>query len=302
MRLNTVKHCKVEYQLNKSKKNLGFTLVELLVGLFLSIFIVGIAFTYFVSSSQTFRVQTNDSILQENARFAIEILTQNLRLAGLNPSNELALAENLGTILTTSICTNAETGLADGASGTSPCTVDNLGGSPTASDRISVAYILEADDGPVSVRGCNNQIINIPFGERARLTNTLWSAPSANNAANGARSLYCQTYDLDNNRALGAALPLVDGIDSIQFQYGVDLDADGLIDRYQPITAVADLATIKTVRAGLLINSGLATDSSSNTEDLGVRLYNVLDVNGITFTDRKLRQIFSTTVLIPNTI
>jgi len=285
------------------QSNFGFTLVELVVGLFLSIFIVGIAFTYFVSSSQTFRVQTSESIMQENARFAIEILTQNLRLAGLNPSNDAGLAENLGTILTANICSDTEAGLADGANGGTQCTIDNLAGNPTSSDRISVAYILEADEADISVRGCNNVDINVDLGERARLTNTLWSAPSPNNAVNGARSLYCQTYNLDTNQAVGPPLPLVDGVDSIQFQYGVDTNGDGVVDRYQPISAVADLRTIKTVRAAMLVSNGLAIESSSNTEDVLVtRIYNLLDVVEITFNDRKPRQIFSTTVLIPNTI
>jgi len=96
---------------------------------------------------------------------------------------------------------------------------------------------------------------------------------------------------------------LVDGVDSIQFQYGVDTNGDGVVDRYQPISAVADLRTIKTVRAAMLVSNGLAIESSSNTEEVLVtRIYNLLDVVEITFNDRKPRQIFSTTVLIPNTI
>lgn len=301
---------------NKSQNNLGFTLIELLVGLSLGVFIIGVAFLYFVSSAQTFRVQTNESLIQENARFALEILTQNLRLAGLNPSNDVTLAQNLGTGLDimNSFCTADEQGLADGATGANQCTVDNLNGNPNASDRISVSYILEADEGvALAVRGCNNALIEVPVGQRARLSNILWTAVSPGAPAGGAaRSLYCQTYDLDANQALGTALPIIDGVDAIQFQYGVDsVNDDGIVDIYQPITAVANPRNIKMIRVAMLINSGLAIAEDSDTEgirdtedaaNVNGRTYNLLDAPGVVFNDRKLRQIFSTTVLLPNTI
>jgi len=297
--------CQIEKKPNNS---FGFTLIELLVGLSLGIFITGVAFLYFVSSSQTFRVQTNESLIQENARFAIEVLTQNLRLAGLNPNNDLSLSMNLGSGFgsRSSFCSADEQGLADRGSGNTQCTVDNLGNNASASDRISVSYILEADDGmPIAAQGCNNGQINVPAGGRIRLANTLWTAPSPNNAANGARSLYCQTYNLDTNQALGVALPIVDGIDAIQFQYGIDsINNDGLVDTYQSITAVGgNVAAIKTVRMALLISSGLAIDDESNTDTPFDRTYSLLDAPPIFIArDRKLRQIFSTTVLLPNTI
>ena len=300
---------------NQFQSNLGFTLIELLVGLSLGVFIIGVAFIYFVSSAQTFKVQTNESLIQENARFALEVLTQNLRLAGLNPSNDVLLAQNLGTGLDalSSFCSADEQGLADGDSGSTQCTVDNLNGNPNASDRISVAYIIEADDGAaLAVRGCNNQLIDVPAGGRARLANILWTAASAGAPAGGARSLYCQTYDLDANQALGAALPIIDGVDAIQFQYGVDsINNDGVVDTYQTITNVVNPVNIKMIRVAMLINSGLAIDEDSDTEgirdtedaaNVNGRTYNLLDAPGVVFNDRKLRQIFSTTVLLPNTI
>lgn len=277
--------------------DLGFTLVELLVGLFLSIFIIGIALTYFVSSSQTFRVQTNESIVQENARFALEILAQNLRLAGLNPSNEVTLSEGLGTGFDalSSFCTDNEDGLADNANGTTRCTLDELA---NGSDRVAVTYIAEAELGPVNISGCNNQSISIAQGGHARLANVLWSAANQN----GIRSLFCQTFDLNANQAVGVALPLVDGIDAMQFQYGVDFDDDGQIDRYQSITNVADPATIRTVRVALLISSGLTKVVDATTEVQRNRTFNLLDGPPINFNDGQIRQLFTTTILIPNTI
>ena len=58
----------MKFILAKNKTSMsGFTLVELLVGLVLTLFISAIAITYMISTSQSFKAQTNDALSQENA-------------------------------------------------------------------------------------------------------------------------------------------------------------------------------------------------------------------------------------------
>ncbi|VAX10060.1 Type IV fimbrial biogenesis protein PilW [hydrothermal vent metagenome] len=62
----------------------GVTLVELLIAVVLSLFLVGGILEIFISNNQLFRVQEAQSRVQENARFALEFLPRNVREAGFS--------------------------------------------------------------------------------------------------------------------------------------------------------------------------------------------------------------------------
>lgn len=70
---------------NKAK---GFTLVELMISLALGLLIIGGVLYVFLSSSQTFRMNEAQSRVQENGRFALELLAREIRHAGFNPTVE----------------------------------------------------------------------------------------------------------------------------------------------------------------------------------------------------------------------
>lgn len=62
----------------------GFSLIELMVALVLGLVLMGAVVNSFLSSSQTYRVQEALSRSQESARFALEIIGQELRMAGFD--------------------------------------------------------------------------------------------------------------------------------------------------------------------------------------------------------------------------
>ena len=77
----------------------GFSLVELLIALAVSLLVIGGAMALLVSQQRIFQVSSADRALQETGRIALEELTSNLRLAGygIDPSyafdfGELAIA------------------------------------------------------------------------------------------------------------------------------------------------------------------------------------------------------------------
>lgn len=283
----------------------GFTLVELLVGLMLSVFIIGVAITYMLTSTRTFRVQTNETLIQENARFALDVLTQNFRLAGLNPSNNFG--NSLSVIYSGAKCPANESSAADNAAGSTACTKDGADNTTdNNSDRIAVDYMVDAsrETAAILVNGCNSHQITVAAGSEAHLASVFWSADIDND---GVRSLYCQTYNLDTETAEGVALPLIDGIDRIQFQYGVDNDDDGLVERYQSFTnlGAANSVNVRAIRVAMLLNGGAGANNTGqnfDTEIAATRAYTLLDAPVSSFTDQVLRQTYSTTVLIPNTL
>lgn len=79
------------------RKSVGFTLVEVLVALTLGLFLTAGLIQLFVANSQTNRVAAASARIQENARFAMELLARDIRMAGylgcassaLQPDNNL---------------------------------------------------------------------------------------------------------------------------------------------------------------------------------------------------------------------
>ncbi len=60
----------------------GFTLVELMVGVAIGLFLVAVMSTIFVGSKGTFQSQESTSRLQENGRFAMDTIANDLRMSG----------------------------------------------------------------------------------------------------------------------------------------------------------------------------------------------------------------------------
>jgi type IV pilus assembly protein PilW len=76
----------------------GFTLIEMMLALLLSLFLMGGILQVFEHSKKTYRTQEALSRLQENGRFAMEFLTRDLRMAGfMGCSNQAALTNTLKT-------------------------------------------------------------------------------------------------------------------------------------------------------------------------------------------------------------
>ena len=263
--------------LSRSK---GFTLLELMIGLAIGLFITTVAITYLVASSKSFRVQNDDGRIQENARFALDLLTMNVRLAGFSPDS----TRTVNSFFSTAVCPDD-----DGNGAATACTLDDVdeGGN---SDRMAVELITRpGSDG----NGCTGN--NVGVG--VRIANVFWVGDLDGDQVS---SLNCWTYNIDAGAWVGATLPLIDGIDAMQVQYGEDSDNDGVVETYASfanVVARANTDSILSVRIALLSNSGL----QQNTEQPRTRTYTLLDGPVITYNnDRTLREIYSTTILLTN--
>lgn len=60
----------------------GFTLIELMIAMLIGVFLMAGVIQIFLSAKQAYRLQENLSRLQENGRFAMDILTKDVRMAG----------------------------------------------------------------------------------------------------------------------------------------------------------------------------------------------------------------------------
>ena len=68
-------------QRNRTHRN-GFTLIELMIAMLISIFLLAGVIQMFSASKQTYRLQDGLARLQENARFSLDLISGEIRLAG----------------------------------------------------------------------------------------------------------------------------------------------------------------------------------------------------------------------------
>tara|TARA_R110002111_G_scaffold8723_3_gene31413 strand:- start:1612 stop:2655 length:1044 start_codon:yes stop_codon:yes gene_type:complete len=133
---------------NSPKKQLGLSLVELMIAITIGIFLTAGLIQLFTSSKATYRVQDNLSRLQENARFAMQIISRDLRMADYAGCKSGSVNDATNNIDTTSA--NYDATIHNFTSG-----IDGLNGAAGASialDDSDTLIIINAADSGVSVQ------------------------------------------------------------------------------------------------------------------------------------------------------
>ena len=96
---------------------------------------------------------------------------------------------------------------------------------------------------------------------------------------------------------VGAAAPqsLIEGVENLQFVYGIDTDGDLLANQYVTADAVPNWNNVISLSIAMLVRSEVETNP-----DVDTRIYNLLGTNLGPFNDRRLRTVFTTTITLRN--
>lgn len=201
------------------RRQLGLGLVEILVALAISLFLLGGLFTIFFTTRQTFAAQNGLTALQDNQRFAMTVVANVVQAAGyfLDPLNSTA-----GTALP-SDATYATAGQS---------IFGTAGLSASAPDTVSVRFRAAAND--PNVMNC--------LGDTAGASATTFD----NRFSIGSSALLCN------------GTTLVDGVGNLKVLYGLDTTGDGSVTRYVSAGGVTDWTAIKTVRVTFTFVNPLA--------------------------------------------
>lgn len=274
-------------------RQLGLSLVELMVALVLGLILMFGIIQVFFASKQTYITNEAMARLQENGRFALEFMSRSARLAGYI---EPIYIGDKPLPLVRILCT----GLA--AIPTELCTSNGAG---NASDSISfimqptVVDGVRRDCAGNQITGATAAIIN-----NSLIINQFSIIPAA---GGNPAALGCRAYNITTSTwVAGTGLQrLVDGVDSIQVLYGVNTGADARsANQYVSADRVglnlADWQNVRAVRISALANSVITTDATPAT-----RQFALLDAAPLTAADlgndRRSRQIFTTTIQFKNT-
>lgn len=65
----------------------GMTLIEIMIAMLIGAFLIGGILQVFINTKQTYRMSEGQARLQENARFAVDLMAQDIRMAGFRGCN-----------------------------------------------------------------------------------------------------------------------------------------------------------------------------------------------------------------------
>jgi len=302
----------------KRNRNQGFTLVELMITLVLSLMITYAIAQVLVSSNRTSVSSDGVSQSQETGRFVMSFLAGQIRQAGLDSiTNE---SRKTGAFIS---CKDFPDLADDNA-----CMVENPGGETEITivtpadpnrihgDRLAIAWIPPAD----SLADCTGNtgywetgkdptIDPItPYADGNTLINTFWVKYDPTSQMN---SLFCQGFLLDGNDVLGSSTSqaIANGVEAMQLLYGeasADLPPTGNrnISRYVPApsdpdaptaTDVSDWDRVYAIRVSIMTRS-ITDGTNTNTS----RSYVLANAAPYTMTDTVSRQVFTTTFALSN--
>jgi prepilin-type N-terminal cleavage/methylation domain-containing protein len=316
-----------------SRQHGGFTLVELMIGMTLGLVLIGGVVGLFLQSSQSFRVDENVARMQDQARFAMDQLTRDLRMAGF-------VAEPLSAAAVT---LDASLAIADGCgpageddwlvrvldAGTGENNtltgVDNATGPEAAAAYGCIdSSEVRAGSDVVAIKRAAGRIVPAADLEtdRTYLESTgtvalLFKEPATTPLAGPTdfREYRPQIYYIRNfgvvagdgiptlcRKTLGTGSPapietdcIAQGIEDLQISYGIDLDDDGAANQYLDDPTLTEFQTVVSARIMLLARTLTADRKYTDT-----RTYAVGNAPDYSPDDAFHRRIYTVTVSVRN--
>lgn len=271
---------------NYSPKQQGISIVELLVALAVGMVLIAGIMQVFLASKNTYAVNQAMSTVQENGRFALEFIARSARQAGyVDPNNKVS--RPFAVIPEVAKCSQESL----------PSKACTKNGDALKSDIVSFAFQPPINQAGARV-DCIGDTKEVDTNDKIVINRFLIADEDTAQA-----TLSCQRMVLNKNlNFIDTAgsyekASLVEGVDKVQIQYGVSTNGDShSVNKYINADKVDKWDEVLAVRIGVIANSG----SDLNPAPVAKEFY-LFDTGPYTFpNDRKLRQVFTTTVHIRN--
>lgn len=254
-------------------RNSGFTMVEMMVAIVVGLIVLGGLVQITASQKQAFRLQQSANFLQENARFAVRTLDYGLRMAdhwGGVESNQVTGSVTIGAgsgSCTSAWVTDVDEGIMgfDG-SGSTPLDCINAANYELNTDMVVIRYarpsfpasldltqvylragvgtdgvLFLGSDGLPSAIPTEDGVYTYPLAVDVFHVRPC-SDPGDNNVCDDADDDGNPIPTLVSLRLQSSGnlqiVPLVEGVEQLQFEYGMDTDSDGDVDNFDNATNI----------------------------------------------------------------
>lgn len=306
----------------------GLSLIELMIALTLGMLVVASlgALLLNITRGNSELAKSNAQI--ENGRFAIQVLQNDLIHAGfwgdLRPPVAAAVPDPCLAVASWNAASNANmlgVPVLGYGSGSVPTSCTTVSGAQANSDVLVVRHANTCIAGSTGCDGgTGDQYLQVSRCSTSAPPEALYAIgadytdattfPLRNKDCTtiaDRRKIVSHIYFISNNTLMRSAFengayqsaqPLVDGIQALRFEYGIDTSGDGSPDSYlsSPPTTLAQLANIVAVKVHVLARNLEATPGYTDTK--AYRLGNTAVINAAN--DGFKRHVFSTTVRLVN--
>ena len=307
----------------------GISLIEMMIAMTLGLLVIGAMTTIFVNNSQSRRELDKAAQQLENGRYAIQILRDEISMAGYYDAIA-SLPDTLNST-TTSACSgdvdvwkgSMDIAVQGFTPDTFPCSISAKGGTELlfvqrASTAVTAPDALNASNGYLQVSLCGDEYVSAVADKPFRLkagsgTFDLQQIDCKSTNRAPIRQYLRRAFFIAGNNVTGDAIPtlkradfraqalgtinpdvqaLVEGIEDMHFEYAIDTSGDGSPDTFADNPAGAQLQNIVGVRLWLLaraLEPSPGYDASTKTFTLGSK-------GPVQFADNYKRHVFSTYV------
>ena len=232
----------------------GFTLVELMISITITLFLLAGILALVVNMKGSFTTQDQLARTQENALFALTVLDTTIRHAGYFP--DPLVSKEIDSMPATT------TANADGTTYAAGQSITGSAGAGSVSDTITVRFQTASNDGLSNCVGDTNKTAG-----KVSWSNTF--AVDANNR------LTC-SVSVDGG-VPGAPVVLIDNVASLRVLYGVDSKNDNNVDRYVSSTDIGTTypyTDVHSVRLSIVLND-LINSTAATTATLPVLTHTI---------------------------
>jgi len=217
---------------SKKTRQLGLSLVELMISMSLGLLVVLAATSMVVSTKTIFTTQTDANDTQDTARFALDNISRSLRQAGY-----VNYDFNNSFQITPSIASADIAGLdANSVSATSTDISSPLGKAVNFSDVLAVRFFGSGSvgNGDGTVSNCAGFSVPSPVSANTADQDRGWSIYYVATDKNGEPELLCKYYGSSSKGGSWTAQSIVKGVESFQVLYGVDTSnpTDGTANKF----------------------------------------------------------------------
>lgn len=206
------------------KRCSGITLIELLVAISVGFVVIAAIMQVFLGSKVSYKVNEGLARVQENGRFAIELLQQQVRMAGFQDRD-----------------------IASGPIHSAVFGSDSSSGPANTSDTLNIAF---GSGNLPNILDCRGQLA---------VANDRWRNTYA---VSKEKQLLCTSTSEKTNKSFTESL--ASGVEDMQISYGEDLDQDGAVNRFSGANKVTNMDNVVAVRVCLIVATLRATDNSAH--------------------------------------
>ena len=284
-------------------KQVGFSLVEIMIALLIGLFLLGGILQMFSASQQTYRMQSNLARLQENGRFALDFLARDIRMAGywgcLSGLNTDIDGTDNNAVPVDSIDDGTDTiklkGVFDLFFLTPPLDCEKPANTPSSCCKTDPSLNANICPNLVNCYGYTNSTLTYKINASVLQQDT--------------GEVGDPTQVGDPNRMFNG---MIEGVQDMQIFYGIDSNTDGVLntpqdgvaDYYVPAN-IANMQQVVSVRISLLV---VSLDNYLTNQPIPYTYYvNNIPTNNImpvpvppVLVDRKIRRVFNTTIALRN--